>query len=282
MIRNINPTKFLKVLPDLNKSQYIWGQIRAKDLRTDEVGQLFPQSTEKMTDMEKIQEMFVQIQTRMQAMDSKMGTIITEIDNIRQENRELKGKVEKQQERIESLEREIRRKNLIFRGVQDSGKEDAKDTKRKVIEVIRQIGVEIDPETDIDEIMRMGRIQTGRTRPIIMKMTTREKKFEILKHAKELQGTKIWIDEDYPREIQEERRQLIAKLRELKDQGHRAKIRYNKLIVNGEIYEVKNAEVTKMAHDPNQRENKRTVSERSPQGSGLEEQLRKVSRITKN
>ncbi|KAK4877387.1 hypothetical protein RN001_009893 [Aquatica leii] len=64
----------------------------------------------------------------------------------------------------------------------------------------------------------------------------------ILKNAKTLKGTDIWINEDYLKEVQEERRRLIPYMTEAKNKGYKALIRYDKLIINNETYRTKDLE----------------------------------------
>ena len=46
----------------------------------------------------------------------------------------------------------------------------------KVVKILNAIGAEINSEQYIDETMRMGKYKSMSTRPIMMKMTTRESK----------------------------------------------------------------------------------------------------------
>lgn len=233
-------------------------------------------------EMERIEEMFGQIQGNMQAMDSKMDLIMKQMDNLKLENKQLKEQVVSQELKIKTLEREVRRKNLIIKGVQEGEREEVAETMEKVIEIIESMGVKLEPTRDIDEARRLGHPAKEKKRPILLKLTTEIKKREILMKTNKLRGTSVWIDEDYTRETQEERKQLMAPLKEAREKGHRAYLRHNKLIIDKETYVIKNSELIKSDEKQNQNYKKRTVSERSPEGKGLDEQLAKVTRISKN
>lgn len=233
-------------------------------------------------EMERIEEMFGQIQGNMRAMDGKMDLFMKQMENLKLENKQLKEQVVSQEIKIKTLERETRRKNLVIKGVQESGREEVAETIVKVSEIMESMGVKLDPTRDIDEARRLGHPVMGKKRPILLKLTTGSKKREILMKTKELRGTNVWIDEDYTRETQEERKQLMAPLKEARGKGHRAYIRHNKLIIDEEAYVMKHSELIKIAEKQNQSYKKRTVSERSPEGKGLDEQLAKVTRISKN
>ncbi|CAH1105655.1 unnamed protein product [Psylliodes chrysocephalus] len=60
--------------------------------------------------------------------------------------------------------------------------------------------------------------------------------------TRSLKGTNIWIDEDYPKEVQEERRKLVIKMKETRNKGYKAQLRYNKLIIIDELYREKDTD----------------------------------------
>lgn len=237
---------------------------------------------EQKVDMNRLEEMFGQISERIQMMDNKVTSFVQEMKGLRLENEVLKETIEKQEKRITSLEREARRKNLIIKGVEDNEGEKYEETKEKAIKIIQSMGVEINPEIDIDNVGRMGRSREGVVRPIILKFNTTSKKMEIMKKTGVLKGTDIWVDEDYTKEIQEERKALIPKLNEARRKGHKAQLRYNKLIINNKVYDSKSIQEIEFGEETQSIDKKRKNSVRSPETANLEEQLRKITRTSKN
>ncbi|KAF5284277.1 hypothetical protein FQA39_LY04570 [Lamprigera yunnana] len=59
---------------------------------------------------------------------------------------------------------------------------------------------------------------------------------ETLKETKNLRGKNIFIEEDYFKEMQVIRKQLIKHRNKIRTQGHHVLMRYNKLIINGEDF----------------------------------------------
>lgn len=49
----------------------------------------------------------------------------------------------------------------------------------------------------------------------------------ILKNTKMIRVTNIWIDQDYPKELREERKILIEQMKEAMNDSHKAHISYN-------------------------------------------------------
>lgn len=236
-----------------------------------------------MSDMERIERMFQHIDGNMKQMDGKLDALVQEIKDIKEDNVKLKEQVAKQEERLEKLEREIRRKNIVVKGITDNENESEAETAEKIYTVLHKIGPNIDMKVDIDEIRRIGNYKKEGKRPILVKLTKDSMRSTIL-NTKNLKGTEIWIDEDYPKNIQEERKLLIPQMKEARQRGYKAYIRYNKLIVNNEVAGgIK--QYTRQGSGKNEEEkestsHKRTANERSPEGDALEEQIRKITRTT--
>lgn len=231
------------------------------------------------TDFQKIEKMFLQINDKLQAMDDKLGYLVIENEQRKEENEKMREKIINQEFKIAALERETKRKNIIIRGVEDKENESRDETTKVSAQIVQKLGVTINKEVDIDEAKRIGKYKADGQRPIVLKLTTGTKKAEILRNSKGLKGSKIWLDEDYTKEVQEERKILIPQLKEAREKGNKAQLKYNKLIINNVIYEskdFKNMEKNENEQDPN--EKKRTISERSPQSTTETGQVAKISK----
>lgn len=234
--------------------------------------------------MDRIQEMFKQIDGNMRQMNGKLDSLILEIKQIKDENKKLKKKIVEQEDKIEKLERTVRSKNIVIKGVEEEERENQNRTREKVDLIMQKLGVSVEIEKNIDEMGRIGKYVTGRKRPILVKLLKESTKSEILKNAKQLKGSDIWIEEDFPKNIQEERRGLIPRLKEARNKGYRAVLRYNKLIVDGEIYGGREeGQYEKVGQGENGEGmggggQKRTVGIRSPEGDSIDGQNRKITK----
>lgn len=239
--------------------------------------------TEK-DDMEEIKRMFAQINTKLTAVQEKLDKNEETISELKHENQRLIKTIKVQEERLEQVEREIRRNNIIIQGLPDIDGENQEGVKEEIQGVLREIGVEINPLVDIKETTKLGIYKPNKKRPILVKLQTWDKKMEIFKRTKELKGKDIWINDDYTKKVQDDRKILIPHLKQAKQQGHRAYLRHNKLIVNGEAFGVEDFQnpenKEKGKEEENQREGKRTASERSPEGEAFNQQQRKITKIT--
>ncbi|CAG9832741.1 unnamed protein product [Diabrotica balteata] len=79
-------------------------------------------------------------------------------------------------------------------------------------------------------------------RPIILEMKKEATRMEILKAAKNLRGTKIYVNEDFPKKTLQERKHLLQHIKMVRQEGHIAALKYNKLRINGEPFSRKQLE----------------------------------------
>jgi hypothetical protein len=66
------------------------------------------------------------------------------------------------------------------------------------------LGVQLN-ESDIDVVFRIGKSKAVgiKSRHVILKLTTQQKKFEIMSNKWKLKNTKFYIDNDLPKEVLE-------------------------------------------------------------------------------
>ncbi|KAK4884836.1 hypothetical protein RN001_001107 [Aquatica leii] len=209
-----------------------------------------------------------------------------EIKQVKEEKIILLEKLAVQEKRISMLEREVRKKNIVIKGIKDNEQENEKETQEKVNAVIQKTGINFNITEELDEARRIGKYNEGKTRPIMIKLMKESTKMNILKNAKTLRGTDIWIDEDYPKEVQEERRRLIPYMKEARNKGYKALIRYDKLIINNETYRTKDLEKDEEHENgetSDKSRQKRTVNERSPESDKFQENQKRINRtVSKN
>lgn len=143
---------------------------------------------------------------------------------------QLEKTTEEQAQKIQKFERILRKKNIIFFGVQET--ENSYFTlQNNVLDIINNI-MKVDcGKRDIECVSRMGK-KSEKIRPIIVTFTTMGKKIELLKNKKMLQKSgNFYITEDFPPEVLEERKKLSTQLKQEREQGKKAFIKYNKLVI---------------------------------------------------
>lgn len=191
--------------------------------------------------MEELKSMFSQIQKEIaenkiamhKMSDDIQANLCQKLDeklNIFQNNFiDLQGKVENQENRLYILEKQARSRNLVIFGLQA---EDISysSLESMIIEFInKHLKVELKSE-NIESVRRIGK-PSGKPRPIILTLVTLGKKIEIIKNKRELNGTKFYITEDYPKHILEKRKELQKQAKIEIEKGNKVQIKYDKLII---------------------------------------------------
>lgn len=243
--------------------------------------------------MNEIKEMFLNLKTHMITIEKKIDNNNEELKKLTHENKQLKKKINEQEERLDMLEREIRKNNIVIQGIGEEKDETIDELKVKVEEMLEKANIKIDMNSEVSEINRIGTNAGNSKRPVLMKLMSNNKKMEILRNAKCLKGTTVWINEDYPKKVQIKRKTLLQHLKLARQKGSRAYLRYDKLIIDGKTYKVEDCdgdeiseseEIAELKVVDNRAGIKRTTSERSPENENTTEHLKKITRnkATKN
>lgn len=157
----------------------------------------------------------------MEAMDERIKTVM-------EENSELKSKISKLEQKLNTMEKEKRKHNLVFFGIEENEKSEA-----ELVDLIKETVIETGMHLDCQEIsnvFRIGKKNDNKNRPILVSLTSTWKKHLILKN-KALLPPGIYIKEDYPKEVLEKRKQLQLQVEEERKRGNIAFVKYDKLIV---------------------------------------------------
>lgn len=233
--------------------------------------------------MEEVKTLFQQIQSQLTEMNYKIDKCLQDNTEIKKENQKLKQKIEDQDGRIEKLEREVRKRNLIIYEIQDEKEETGNMLEIKIVEVAKILDVDLETKTDIDYTRRIGIYKEKQNRPILVVFTTQNKKMEWLRRSYKLKGTSYGLANDLTKIEREERRTLIQHMKKARESGFRAHIKWNKLIVNGEEYTVKDLENEDVEQEKltnteeTKTKTKRTISERSPDDANMEGSNKRTS-----
>ncbi|XP_019625427.1 PREDICTED: uncharacterized protein LOC109470791 [Branchiostoma belcheri] len=129
--------------------------------------------------------------------------------------------------KLDYIENQSRRNNLIFDGIKDDRKETWEQSETKVKEVLRN---KLRLNTDNIKIERAHRNGKpgDRPRPIVVKLLRYKDKQNILRQAKMLKGT----PEDFSDKIRQKRKDLQPALRAARERGQVAYIRFDKLVIS--------------------------------------------------
>ncbi|XP_033731169.1 uncharacterized protein LOC117320790 [Pecten maximus] len=155
------------------------------------------------------------IQTEIQRQNEELvNSFKLRINTLESENEELKDKVSLLEQRqcdsdytindleckFNDLEQQGRKNSVRISGLHDpSVKESVEDCVKKVVEFSNtKLGVSLRPE-DIDIAHRLGKFDNSRKRTVIVKLTHRTKKQELVRARRILKGTGLIVSEDLTR-----------------------------------------------------------------------------------
>ncbi|UYV75015.1 hypothetical protein LAZ67_12002100 [Cordylochernes scorpioides] len=112
--------------------------------------------------------------------------------------------------------------------------ENSDETLCKLVTAIDE-KMQIQVESDI---MRCHRLSNKANAPILVEIPKQTTRIALLRNSYKFRDDKIFVNKDYTLKTREQRRLLISKKKELSEKGIRSKLRDNKLLANGQKYEV--------------------------------------------
>lgn len=154
-------------------------------------------------------------------MDKRLEPLI-------EENKVMKSKIEVLERKIDQLEKEKKKNNLLIFGI-----EEEEESTLGLLEIVQNTiksDLEISLETkDVSRIHRIGAIKENKIRPVLITFTDTWKRREILKKKRSLK--QVYVTEDFPKEVLEKRKELQIKVKEERAKGNIAYLSYDKIVV---------------------------------------------------
>lgn len=182
---------------------------------------------------------------------SVQSELLNEIRDLREENKQLKDANSKLHDRLERAENKLRKFNLIAYGAPETSTEI--DDIQAFLNIINN-SLKVDCRfEDIRDIYRIGKVKQGSCRPLFVEFINYKLKLEVLKNAKALKGTGIFLSNDFTPEEQQRRKFLREALKLAQDNNYQATIKKNILYVNSRAYtyeELKNQNPTFLNSNP--------------------------------
>lgn len=131
---------------------------------------------------------------------SVLQKVDEKIQPILEENKKLKSEVETLSKKINYLEANSKRNNIILHGLPESKEENHEDLTTLVTSTLSEIDVKLE-NGEIDRLQRLGKrgVEEGKTRPVVLVTTTLQKKIQILKNKKKMKSN-TYITHDLPKE----------------------------------------------------------------------------------
>lgn len=144
--------------------------------------------------------------TVLKVVDEKIQPIIAE-------NERLSREVETLNKKLQTLDLIARKNNIILHGIVEPSTEKYEDLNDSVIKTITDLEVPLE-NSEINKVQRLGKKQeNGKIRPILLTLTTLQKKIQILRNKKNMKEN-TYITNDYSKETMEKRKTRASNFRE--------------------------------------------------------------------
>ncbi|XP_013149201.1 PREDICTED: uncharacterized protein LOC106111610 [Papilio polytes] len=157
-----------------------------------------------------------------------MRVIDDKIQPIIEENNSLKFEIQSLNRKIKYLEDANRRNNIIIHGIKES-ESNYKELYDIICLNLQNTEIHVG-KFEINRFHRLGRKEEGKARPILIALTSYQKKIEILKNKSKM-PEHIYITEDLSKETIALRKNLQQQLKLEKEKGNVAYIKNNKVII---------------------------------------------------
>ena len=195
--------------------------------------------------MSFLREMKGEMKDDMKSLNNKMDNIETTINNLRaeneqlkKENSEIKDEINKLSSKLDTLESYSRRNNLRIYGLEESERENWDETEQRVRLFLKEtMDMPEHENVEIERAHRVGSKFAGK-RPIIVKLSKYKDKEAILGKARRTfqQDSDYSVKEDFTERVQRQRRELGKYMMQERAKGRYARLKYDKLIVDTDIF----------------------------------------------
>lgn len=150
---------------------------------------------------------------------------------------ELQRALHEQNKKLVDYEDRSRRNNLIVFGLPEQRGETRNDLEQKIIHETfsTKLGVTV---SSVERIHRLGRLQEGKSRPVILRLFNYNEKQEVLNNCKKLKkkNTGLSVSNDHSQSTLSKRKKLWSSVQGDRQDDTRVRLVHDKLFVNGEVY----------------------------------------------
>lgn len=177
--------------------------------------------------------------------NEKITVIESVVYELQKENIVQEKKIKELESKIEVLERQTRKNNVIYFGIEEVEDENIKTLEQNIINVITKKQEVNLNQTEINNVYRIGKINNERQpRPVIVSLTNFKRKTEILSSRAKLRGSDIFVNEDMTRKQQEVRKNLNVHAKRLREEGKRVSIKGDRIVIHENTYDIDELDCT--------------------------------------
>lgn len=185
-------------------------------------------------DVGLMREQFAELQGEVKGLREEVSALRLENDELKQSNYDMKTRLDELERKTDDLEGRSKRNNLIFYGLPRQEKETGVDCEDMLRDLITD-KLELADEIVFD---RVHRLSSKPNSPVIARCAFFKDKVKILKAKRKLQGSNIFIGEDFCARVRDIRRKLTPHLKAKRNEGCRVSMVFDHLLVDGKRFTV--------------------------------------------
>lgn len=181
---------------------------------------------------------FANLRKTCKEMKDQVTAIEKGMLDLQTENKELQVRMDTMESKVEFLERQLKKNNIIYFGIDEANEETPNQLEQKALDVMSdkmQVNIKSD---DIANVYRIGKRNGRFPRPVFIALANYKKKAEIIANRSKLRGTDIFVNDDLTPKQRETRKNLQQHARRLREEGKRVSIRAEKIVVHEDSYDV--------------------------------------------
>lgn len=184
--------------------------------------------------LQNIQQEMTQQKTDMKNMEENIKNAINKNINekftqMEIKTKELEDKIYNQEKQITFLDKQMRKKNILFFGMMETEK-NYDDLQNSVLSIINNSMKIRCEKWEIEAVARKGKQDDGKIRPVITTFTTMSRKLEIIRNKKCLDNINIYIKEDYSPAVLQRRKELQDELKKEREAGKNVVLRQDRIV----------------------------------------------------
>lgn len=175
--------------------------------------------------------------------DETIDKVVTDVDNLKQENTELKrllkkafSEIEQLRSQVDKLENYSRKNNLVISGLKEESTEDPVQVAKKLMK--DKLGIEEPSNLDISVVHRFGSKSSGNPRPLLIRFGDRKSRDAVWAKRLKLKDSGVFVNPDVCRNTDERNKITRAIWRRGKElEEYDVKIVGGNIKVNGKVYQ---------------------------------------------
>ncbi|XP_060556293.1 uncharacterized protein LOC132716967 [Ruditapes philippinarum] len=170
------------------------------------------------------------VEEKVESTDFNVGIVTSKITDLEDRNKKLN-------DDLVYIQSQSMRNNLIFTNIDEAptgNNEDCEQVIRTFLTDKMKIANDLVKEMKFERVHRIGNHgRNGKPRNIVAKFNLFKERELVRKSGVALKGTNCYVNEQFPKEVIDKRRELLPKLKEARQKGNKAWLSYDTLYIDG-------------------------------------------------